>query len=439
MQRKVVVNQPFWTAKAGNVNVPVYRREQVKKGRSYVNFTIIEHREGKRLFHTLADLTSAKAKAQGLADAIEAGTRKTYWFQDEAYGIAQAIKLALDAGFDDLGAACRVLRDASALVGPNQIVLAAQAFAASSKGQFTPTLVSQAVTDFLERRKSKVVNKRLRCEAAHLKRIVRAFGTRHIHEISPVDLSDMLDKSGLAPSTRNGALKMFSLFFDDCVSRRFSTVNPASSRAIKRTRMSGGEIGIFTPSECKSILSGIDDDLKAFVALWMFSGIRKEEISKLSWQEIQTGLASGKIYLEAVKTKTGTARSVPIAPNLKKWLEAYKRPSGPVFPVGQDLDMITKAIAAQSGVAWKDNGPRHSFATYSLATGKAPAEVAREMGNSLQKLDSHYWAKGQSIDKSTGEAWFAISPDDCAAKTEKPSVTRSAKLKATANSVLVEA
>jgi integrase len=142
----------------------------------------------------------------------------------------------------------------------------------------------------------------------------------------------------------------------------------------------------------------------------------------LSWQQIAEGLASGSIYLPATITKTGVARAVPLEPNLIEWLNKYRRASGLVLPEqygGKNIDGITRVLRKQSGVTWRDNAPRHSYASYCLARGDAPASVTSAMGHSLQMLQKHYWARSKNLTKAAAQEWFAIRPDDCASAEER--------------------
>ncbi len=418
------MKKAYWKAKHGNVYVPVHHSARVKNGQTYHTYRVIEHKAGKRHFHSFADPEEAKAKAQAVADAIADGVQETQsWSTQRRLRMFEAQILILDAGFtsNDFPGACRFLRDACKIAGgPEQVIAACQPWAANNATRkFSPKPVADAVADFLARRGAKVSPGKYRADAGRLNRLAKEFAGKCLHEIGSTDLSDMLDRAAWMASTRKAVLKIFSLSYDDCIQPGLAAVNPASSKAIKRGQERGSEIGIFTPVEAKAILSGIEDDLRPAVALWMFSGVRKEEIDRLTWQEIHAALQSGSLYMPASKTKTGTDRSVPIETDLRKWLTAFAKPSGRVLPPqwqGDNLSKLTVHLSEASGTTWKDNGPRHSFASYSPARGDAPASVSAATGNSLAMSQKHYWARSKNPTKEVAGQWFAIVPDDCASE-----------------------
>jgi site-specific recombinase XerD len=77
----------------------------------------------------------------------------------------------------------------------------------------------------------------------------------------------------------------------------------------------------------------IKDQLKPFMALWLWSGLRKMEIARLSWEQVHQGLASGSIFVQSSATKTKQCRAVPIGESLRQWLLSYAKPTGRVLPV----------------------------------------------------------------------------------------------------------
>lgn len=218
-------------------------------------------------------------------------------------------------------------------------------------------------------------------------------------------------------STANSMLKAASQFYKWAMKHGLANGNPASGDEVERAEAKLSERQIFTPDEMRERLYRIDDGLKAAVALWAFGGVRKEEIARLMWQdEINPALASGFIYISAEKAKTGRDRSIRVNDALRAWLETYRQSSGPVLPVeygqGRALDRLTRTISRMTGLPWKENAPRHSYATYSLAAGESPRAVCAAMGNSLAVLDRHYNNRAASITKATAAEYFGIRPPD---------------------------
>ena len=66
------------------------------------------------------------------------------------------------------------------------------------------------------------------------------------------------------------------------------------------------------------------------------------------------------------------------------------------------------ATVKKSGVAWKDNGLRHSFVSFRLADTQNAPQVALEAGNSPQVVFRHY---RELVKPESAKTYFAISPE----------------------------
>ena len=74
--------KPFYVEKLGNVRCAIYRREQVKAGKQYVTYTVVDHTNGLRKFHTFADLVEAKDLAVRIVHRIWNGEGETAGWSD---------------------------------------------------------------------------------------------------------------------------------------------------------------------------------------------------------------------------------------------------------------------------------------------------------------------------------------------------------------------
>jgi integrase len=220
--------------------------------------------------------------------------------------------------------------------------------------------------------------------------------------------------------SRRDFLSAVGLLFKDAATRGIVPQNFNPARTVKRGQVKGSEIEVFTPGQLQLLLNSVDDSLKPFLAIWALSGIRKEEVSRLSWPQLDQALESGSIYLPASLTKTGEPRSVPVCVALKQWLMKYRQASGPVLPVqwrSSDavkqlrlLDDMARHLARKAKLKWIRNGLRHSFCTFHLKLHGDPLLTARIAGNSLAKLQRHYVSRADSVTKVLAEAWFDVMP-----------------------------
>lgn len=161
-------------------------------------------------------------------------------------------------------------------------------------------------------------------------------------------------------------------------------------------------VTIFTPENITTLLHKADDTLKPFIAIGAFTGIRMAELQRLDWSEID--LDRGFITVAASKAKTRRRRLVPISENLKLWLTAARRQSGPLCLHQQSQRKASKLC---EGFKWAKNGLRHSYISYRLAILNDTARVALEAGNSPQVIFGHY---RELVTPEAANAWFGVNP-----------------------------
>jgi len=399
-----------------NALVKIYTTQESKKGEVYVSYKVADHSQGDRKLWRFADLEKAKAKANEIADAINAGeTEVLKWEQGLRLELRKALEAIQPTGLSIYPAAS-LFAQAVKILGSSTDLLSACQYWRDHRPQkpITAKAVSACKDDYLARQ-TRISKRRFRTVKSYLTSFAREFQTKNLHEVEVLELKDYVDKQDWSPKTRNEFLGAVGLLFKEAAIRNWVPANYNPAREVPREKLNGSTIDIFEPWEARQILSRLDPELIPFLSLWFFAGIRKEEISRLTWPQVNRGLRTGWIYLEASETKTGQPRSVPVEPNLKLWLAKYGKEIGKVLPPKwqgmQQLDELTRYIARKTRVVWKDNGPRHSYATYAFKKCKDAGAVVSAMGTSLAKFEKHYWHKGQTVNEESAAEWFSISPD----------------------------
>lgn len=410
--------------RCGNVVVTIYRTKQVKGGKTYVNHTIVDYSSGKRRLRYAANLDEAKAKAREIAQAVAQGKPEVLSWED---GLRAEIRKAIEA-VDSTGVtilpAAQLFAEAVKVLGGHEQLLSACHFWTQHRPDksFEPKATKDAACQYLVGQQKVVSRKRYRNVANSLAKLNGSFGERPLHEIEAGELKNLVMTQDWNNKTRNEFLGVVGLLFKEGQIQRWVPENCNPVKVIGRFKESRGAIGIFEPWEAKQMLSRLairSADLVPLLGLWCFAGIRLHEISRLTWPEINRGLNTGFIELEAHKTKTGEARAVPLSDNLKTWLTLYRKDSGTVIPAhwlestastDDRLAELPRHIARKTGVVWRSNAPRHSFATFHLKLHKDAAATVQIMGTSLQKLQQHYWHKSQCVTEQVARDWFAIVP-----------------------------
>lgn len=176
--------------------------------------------------------------------------------------------------------------------------------------------------------------------------------------------------------------------FGYALKRELLDRNPVE--AIGKVKIVSGAVAIFTPDEPAKVLSAVCVEARSAIAIGAFAGLRTAEILRLDWREVD--LERGHIEVTERKAKTAKRRLVKIAPNLAPWLEPDRKEQGKIYPLGwRSYHEDASAAARLGGLAWPQNGLRHSFASYHLALHQNAPALALEMGQtSPRMIFDHY-------------------------------------------------
>jgi integrase len=236
-----------------------------------------------------------------------------------------------------------------------------------------------------------------------LTRFKNAFKT-NIGSITSAVIEDWLAARRVTARTRNNLRASVITLFNFARSRGYLPKGqPTEASDVRRAKDRGGKIGVLTPKQLAGLISKAPADIKLYLAIAAFTGMRASEILRLDWDDVN--FERGHITVAADKAKTATRRLVPIQPNLMQWLAPYQGRKGKV--VNHRADCRAIEFARKRRVAWPHNCLRHSYASYRVAAVADTARAALEMGNSPQKLMTNY---RELADKHDAKAWFAIAP-----------------------------
>ncbi len=204
--------------------------------------------------------------------------------------------------------------------------------------------------------------------------------------ITSAQIDDWLRALPVGPVTRNNFRRVLIVAFNFALQRGYATSNPAANTAQAKSRNESP--GILTVSETARLLENATPDLLPYLAIGAFAGLRRAELERLDWQELN--FEDGLIEVTARKAKTARRRFVRMQPNLREWLLPLRQHKGGV--VGDDFRTLFDAARAAAGIVeWPDNALRHGFASYHLAHFKDSAALALEMGHTdSEMIFNHY-------------------------------------------------
>lgn len=243
----------------------------------------------------------------------------------------------------------------------------------------------------------------LRALRLKLGRLVGMIGDLAVSSVGPTDLAPLVYASK-SPSGQKHTRAILSGLFAHAARLGIQLTNPAS--AVRPQRRNGAVAApeIFTPELAKRWLECVAEAAPECLCGWaisMFAGLRRAEIERLSWNEVQ--IERGFIEVTASKSKTKTRRLVEILPNLKAILRRAGEHTGMVFPHSprRAEDAARKLLVHKV----PKNAARHSFVSYHLALFGDVAKTELQAGHDRAVLFEHY---RELVTKEEAEKYFAI-------------------------------
>ncbi len=216
-------------------------------------------------------------------------------------------------------------------------------------------------------------------------------------------LSDKETGKRLSPITRNNFRRLLIVAFNFARGRNYCADNPAKKTA--KAKVIQTPIGILTVDETARLLENAPANVVPYVAIGAFAGLRRAELERLDWNEID--LESNLVEVTAKNAKSARRRFVKIQPNLAKWLQSHRRSLGNVTPPDyrELLDNARKAARIEE---WPQNALRHGFASYHLAQFNNAGALALELGHTSAHLVFQHYR--QLVKPKQAERYWDIEP-----------------------------
>jgi integrase len=213
------------------------------------------------------------------------------------------------------------------------------------------------------------------------------FNGKMVATITRAEIDAWLRSLAVGPRTRNHYRAVTLQAFNFALRNGYAVENPVLGAA--KAKVTGQVPGILTVTEAAHLLETATPDVLPYFAIGLFAGLRRAELERLDWSEID--FESGLIQVTAAKAKTAQRRFVTLQPNLRQWLLPYRQLKGNVTPTVGFRETF-EATREQAGIKeWPDNALRHSFASYHLAHFKNAASTALELGHHDSRVTfAHY-------------------------------------------------
>lgn len=395
------------TVKVGNVTVRIYKRTRPTAiGKSRTLYQIPDYTTGVRRFREFTEHAAARREAELIAGKLASGdATAACMLNADAASYGRAMQLLRPTGAS-LELAAATFAKCFEILGGDAMTQAATFYARHGANSVTSKPVADVVAELLAAKEARGLSAEYLTDLRYrLGRFAEAFAV-DIGSVTTADVQKWLDKLKLAPQTAKNFRTVVGTLFQFAEARGYVFKGGNPVLAVERISANGGSIEIFTPDELTLLLENAAPDFLPILAIGGLAGLRATEIERITWQDVDT--ASGFITVAAGAAKTKRRRLVPIQPNLSAWLTPYAKRTGLLW---QGTDKILRAARADctkaAGVAWKDNGLRHSYASYRLAQIQNAAQVALELGNSADVVFKHY---RELVRPAAAQLWFAVAP-----------------------------
>ncbi|MDD5653887.1 MAG: site-specific integrase [Candidatus Omnitrophica bacterium] len=237
-------------------------------------------------------------------------------------------------------------------------------------------------------------HKGYRTESKIINHFKRYFARKYLHEITVLDIQRYKTEriEQVAPATVNRALAILKSMFNRAIEWGKARDNPM--RKIKLLRENNKRLRFLEREEIGKLLSCCSPHLLPIVKLALNTGMRKGEILRLKWQDID--FKRDIAYLQ--ETKSGEKREIPLNNTAKNTLLAMpKHPDSPyVFcnkegePYGDIKKSWLTAVKKACIINFHFHDLRHTFASQLVMSGVDLNTVRELLGHHSFEMTLRY-------------------------------------------------
>jgi integrase len=233
-----------------------------------------------------------------------------------------------------------------------------------------------------------------------LRKFVAKYGDTQITTLTGAEIKAWLASLPLVAKTRSRHFGYLNNALTIATKANALAANPLEGLEPFRVKRKT-KVEILTPKEMKAFLSALDRDWVPFFSICAFTGLRREEVSRLDWTEIK--LERSLIDLPAEKGKNNRRKLEEIPENLAKILKPFVREAGSVRPK-KKLQHAMETAVARAKIEWKQNCLRHSLCSYAVAL-KGLEWTSDQADHSIAILKRDY---REVVTKEDAKKYFSI-------------------------------
>jgi integrase len=225
-----------------------------------------------------------------------------------------------------------------------------------------------------------------------LRPLKRFFGNRIICQINPIMIEEYkkMRLTEISPASVNRELACLKHMFNKAIEWDKMDSNPG--KKVKLLRENNVRLRYLSSEEATMLFENCADHLKPIVLTALYTGMRKSEILKLKWEDVD--LNQRIIFVRY--TKNNQVREIPINNLLTDVLKSIKFKSPYVFcnENGRPYANVRKSFASALRKAciedFRFHDLRHTFASHLVMSGVDLMTVKELLGHKTIKMTLRY-------------------------------------------------
>jgi len=230
-----------------------------------------------------------------------------------------------------------------------------------------------------------------------------AFGPRHLSRITYLDLEKHRNIRKATPTWRreprsdarvNRELSVLKHMLNKAVEWGMLEISPFKRGGRLMFKENNLSLRFLSEAEIEALLDACPPHLKVIVETALLTGMRKEELLSLKWEQIGHGL------IHLIKTKSGNPRHIPISGRLVEIFQKLRHKNQLKSPYvfcdaqGRRFNSVKTSFRTACRKAGVDNfrfhDLRHTFASHLIMRGAGLKPVQELLGHSDIKMTMRY-------------------------------------------------
>jgi len=261
--------------------------------------------------------------------------------------------------------------------------------------------LKDVVTDYMKQKKaSGIRDNTLRNIQNGLNQVMKAFGEREINSITSIEFNDWMYSLDVTVNSKAHYRTLAFGLFDYAFKRNIVEKNIIEKVDILKKEKK--EVKIYDRETVEKFISESEGETRLFVAIGAYTGIRPEEIGRLTWDLF----SKNTIHITREVSKTGEIRNVEILPNLRPFLKDREK-EGSLFSV-ENFGDSWKFKNWRKGRNWIQDGFRKTYASHHIAAYENVGKTVLQLGHEGNPRMFHKSYYKPGITKEEGRKYFGI-------------------------------